>query len=192
VGVGNKELLNPVVFFGGRGRLASTPSALCLVLRERLALDVASVGQCDHHLLRGNEVFGLEVLGVVLNDRATHVTELLADGLQLLGHDCSDSRRPRKNVEQVGNLLNHIFVLSHDLVLLKARESLQAHLKNFTGLHFTESVALARESEVGRESIGTKGLGHRSFGGTRQQLLDQIRPPGPAHQALFGLDRRWR
>ena len=67
MGIGNKELVDPVVFLGGCGRFTATPSTLSLVLAKRLALNVAAMRQRNHHLLRRNEIFGLQLFGIQLN-----------------------------------------------------------------------------------------------------------------------------
>ncbi len=78
--VGNKELVNPVVFFGGGRLLATATATLRGVFRQRLALDIARVGQRDHHLLRRDQVFGLQLLGVGFNHAAALIPKLCANG----------------------------------------------------------------------------------------------------------------
>ena len=138
MGVADEELLDPVVFFGGGGLFAATAAFLCAVFAERLALDVAAVAERDHHIGRCDQVFGGQVLGVVLDVAATHthfaLTEFLANGRQLVADDGGDAFGSGQDVEQVVNFSHDFFVLVDDLVLLQASQALQAHLQNFVGL----------------------------------------------------------
>ena len=96
------------------------------------------MAECDHHVSGGDEVFGGQVLGIVLNVAATcahlALAEFLANGRQLIADDGGDTFRAGQDVEQVVNLAHDFFVLINDLVLLQAGQALQAHLQNFVGL----------------------------------------------------------
>ena len=89
--IGDEQLLDPVVFFGGRGLLAATAAFLRAVFGQRLAFDVAAVGERDHHVGWGDQVFGGQVLCVVLNMAAARaefaLAELLADGGEFFNDD---------------------------------------------------------------------------------------------------------
>ena len=56
--VGDKELVDPIVFFGGGRLLATATAFLRAVFAQRLALDIATVAECDDHVGRGDQVFG--------------------------------------------------------------------------------------------------------------------------------------
>ena len=58
VRIGDEELVDPIVFFGGGSLLAATPALLGAVFAQRLALDVAAVAERDNHVGRGDQVFG--------------------------------------------------------------------------------------------------------------------------------------
>jgi hypothetical protein len=81
VSVSNKELVYPVVFFGGSGLFAPASTPLGAVFAQGLAFDVARVAERDHHVCGRDEVFGRQVLGVVFHLAAalTHfaLTKLL-------------------------------------------------------------------------------------------------------------------
>ncbi len=89
--VGNEELIDPIVFFGGSGLLAATAAFLGAVFRQRLALDVTAVRQSDHHVGRRDQVFGGQVLGIVFNEAAAcanfGLAKLLAQLAQLFTDD---------------------------------------------------------------------------------------------------------
>ena len=65
--VGDKQLVDPVVFLGLCGLLAATTTLLRAVFGQGLALDVAGVAERDHHVGGRDQVFGREVLRAVLD-----------------------------------------------------------------------------------------------------------------------------
>ena len=136
--VGNEDLVNPVIFLGGRGLLAPAAALLSAVFIQRLALDVTRVAERDHHVGGGDEVFRGQVLRIGFDGGAAHAFRRLAkfgfQRRQLVANDGRDARRAGQNVQQVFNLRHDLLVFGHDLVLLKARETLQVHLQNFLRL----------------------------------------------------------
>ncbi len=83
VRVGDEELVDPVVFLGGRGLLAAPATLLRAVFAQRLALDVAGVAERDHHVGGRDQVFGGQVLRAVLDGGAARAQLGLAEfGLQ--------------------------------------------------------------------------------------------------------------
>ena len=142
--VGNEQLVNPIVFFGGGCLLAAPTTLLRAVLRQRLTLDVAGMRQRHHHIGWRYQVFGAQVKRGVLNLAAARaqlgLTELLPDSGELFADDDGHAARLGQNIQQVINLSHDFFVLGHNFVLLQARQALQAHLQNFLRLGFREAV----------------------------------------------------
>ena len=138
--VGNEELVDPIVFFGGRGLLAATAAFLGAVFRKRLALDVAAVRQRDHHVGGRDQVFGGQVLRIVFNEAAAGtqfgLTKFLAQFAQFGANDGGYALGLGQDVEQVFNFRHDFFVLNHNLVLLQTGQALQTHLQNFLRLGF--------------------------------------------------------
>ena len=124
MGVGDEELVDPVFFLGGCRLLAAPAAPLGTVFGQRLALDVAGVGECDHHVLRRDQVFGIEFGGVHLDHRPARVVVLGLHRSQLVGDDLGDALGSAEDVEQVGDLADHLAVFLHDLVLLEPCEPL--------------------------------------------------------------------
>ena len=79
MGVGDEQVLDEIVFLGGRGLLAAPAALLRPVLGQRLRLDVAGVRQGHHHVRRRDQVLEVDVLGVDLDLAAALVAELLLD-----------------------------------------------------------------------------------------------------------------
>src|SRR5690606_35997846 len=122
VRVGDEQLVDPVVFLGGGGLLATAAALLGPVLGQRLALDVAAARQRHHHVHGGDEVLGLELGGVVFDFRAAAVVagvgEFRADRLQFIADDRGDPFRTGQDVQQIGDGVHDLAVFAHDLVLL--------------------------------------------------------------------------
>ena len=128
VGIGYKQLVNPVVFFGGSGLLAAPPALLCAVFTQRLAFDIAAVTHGDHHVGGRDQIFGGQVKRAVLHQAAPGAEFALAKFLfymdQFFADDGRDTLRFCQNVQQVFNLGHHFLVFGNDLVLLKAGQAL--------------------------------------------------------------------
>ena len=200
VGVGDEQLVDPIVFLGGRGLLAATPALLGAVLGQRLALDVPAVAQGHHHVGRGDQVFGAEVEGAVFNQAAARaelgLPELLPDMAELVDDDGRDALRLGQNVEQVFDLGHHLLVFGNDLVLLQAGQALQPHLEDFLRLGIRESVQpVAAHAEGFRQAVGpvVVGVDHATVGACpRKHRAYQRAVPGPVHQLGLGDRRRGR
>ena len=68
VGVGHQQVLYRVFFAGQHGELAAASAALASECPNLLPLDVAPLGERDHHVLRGDQVFvGELAVGVGLD-----------------------------------------------------------------------------------------------------------------------------
>ena len=89
---------------------------------------LAARGHSRHHVGRRDQVFGAELLHVALDHAAPRgqfaAAELGAQRRQLLGNDRRHAVWLGQDVEQVGNLRHHFFVLADDLVLLQAGKAL--------------------------------------------------------------------
>jgi hypothetical protein len=144
VRVGDEELVDPVVFLGGRGLLAAAAALLRAVLGQRLALDVAGVRERHHHVGGRDQVFGGQVLRAVLDGGAAlallGLAELGLHGVQFVADDGGDALGLGQDVQQVFDDRHDVLVLGHDLVLLQAGQALQAHLQDFLGLGFGQAV----------------------------------------------------
>ena len=147
MGVGDEELVDPVVL-PGSGRLSpAAPTPLGAILRERLALDIATVRDRHHHIGRGDEVLNPEFSGVGLNGRAPGITKLAPDIVKLVGNDGSDALSPGENVQQIGNRENDLAVFRDNPILLQPREALQPHVQNLLGLSLRQPVAVRAEPQ---------------------------------------------
>ena len=121
-------MLDEVLVARRRADLPPTPPALRAVEGHRVPLDVALVGDRDHHVLFDDQILDRDRRG--LGDElgtprigifGPELPQLLRDDLPdlpLIGEDCPVA---------LDRLLG-LRVLFHDLVALEARQTLQPHL----------------------------------------------------------------
>ena len=196
VGVGDEELVDPVVFLGRRGLLAAPATLLRPVLAQRLALDIAAVAERDHHVGRGDQVFGAQVKGAVLDLAASRadlaLAKFVADEREFVGDDGRDTFRLGQDVEQVLDLGHHFLVFSDDLVLLQPGQALQAHLQDFLRLRVRQAVqAVVAHAVLFFQPVRAVvvGIDHAAVSaGAGEHLANQLAVPGARHQ--FGLGHR--
>ena len=183
VGVGDEELVDEVLVLGGRRRLALAAAALGLVFVERLGLDVTPVGEGDHHVLRGYQVLQGQVHVIHDDLAATRVGVLVADGGELGVDDLHQLRGPGEDLQQAGYGLEDLLELAEDLVLLQARELLQAQVQDRLGLDLAQAVALGGEAQPRGQVVGPGVRGP----GALQHGDHGARVPDPLHEADLGL-----
>ena len=142
--VGDEELVDPVVFFGGGSLFATAATLLCAVFTQWLTFDVATVAERDHHVGGRDQVFGRQVLCAVLNFAAARadlgLAKFLTHGAQFVANDGGHALGLGQDIQQVFDLGHDLFVFGHDLVLLQAGQALQTHLQNFLRLCVRQAV----------------------------------------------------
>ena len=199
VRVRDEQLVDPVLFLGHHRLLAAPAAFLRTVLGDRRRLHVTGVRQGHDHVLRGDQVFGSEVGRIVFDRRAARILAvggvLVHHLAHLVGDDRGDALGTRQDIQQVGDVRHHFFVLVDDLVLLKAGQALQAHLQDFLCLLVRQLVhAVLLHAVVLRQVLGAERLdatGGAGFG-TAQHFAHQGRIPGALHQFRLRDRRRWR
>ena len=121
------------------------------------------------------------------------LAEFLFDGSELFANDGGDALWAGQDVQQVFDFGHHLFVFSDDLVLLQARQALQAHLQDFLRLRVGQAVqAVAAHAQGLVQSIGAEVVGidrtavHTAAG---QHFAHQFAVPAAGHQRGLG---HWR
>ena len=188
VRVRHEQPVDEIVFLGRGGLFAAAAASLGAVVRKRLRLHVPAVRKRDHHVLRCNQVFKRNILGVDLDHAASRVTELFADLLQIGADHRGDARRVGEDVEQIGNRLHDLPVFRDDLVLLKSGEPLQAQFQDRLCLFVRQHVAAVLEAELRRQPRRAERLGRSPV----QHVAHERRLPGLRHQAAFCFRGIWR
>ena len=174
--------------------LAAAATLLRPVFGNRLTLHVAAVGQRHHQILRRNEVFCIQLSGIVLNLRATLIAELSADRGEFLDDDGGNALRPSQDVQQIGDLRHHFAVFLDDLVLLQPGEALQAHLQDFLRLRIRQLVqAVALHTKHRQQTFRTiRSITAGGFAlGANEHVAHEARIPTAVHQLSLG-NRRGR
>ena len=120
--------LHVVLFLGPHAHDAAPAAVLPAVGLQRQPLDVAVVGQRDHHLGVRDQVLHVQ-LGVLAGDpRPPRVAEPLLDADQLGLDDLEHLVLVAQNVLVLGDRLDQLFVLLVQLLALELGQPLQPHL----------------------------------------------------------------
>ena len=91
-----------------------------------------------HHLLVGNHVLDAEVGAAVFNRGTALVSEALLDVQQFGFDDFHPTLHAVQDVLQIRDDRHQLVVLGAELVALQARQLLESHVQDGTGLNFTE------------------------------------------------------
>ncbi len=142
MGTGHEEVGDEIILLRRRTGLAPTAPLLGPVLRERAALDVASVGHGDHHVLLGDEILAGQLGGLAGDLGLPFVAELVTDLAQLGLHHLEQRGLVLQDVAQSGNFTGEGDQLVEQLLPLDAGESLQPHLEDLLGLLLAEAPAV--------------------------------------------------
>jgi hypothetical protein len=135
VGGGDEQVLDVVVFLHVHAGDADPAPALLAVGRQRQRLDVARVGDRDHHLLVGDQVLDVD-LALGVDDLGPPLVAVgLGDLRQFLLDQGQDPRLVAEDLPQFLDPLNQVGVLLLDLVRLERGQTAQSELEDGLGLH---------------------------------------------------------
>ena len=146
MGARDEEVLDEVVVLEVHALQPLAAALLLAVRRDRQALHVARLGDRDDHVLLGDEVLDVEVLGRRGDLGAALVGVLAADLEQLVLDDLEHEGDVAEDLLVPGDLLAQLGELVLDLVALEAGEAAQAHLEDGVGLDLREPEALDEAS----------------------------------------------
>ena len=122
------------------------------------------------------------------NFGAALVAEGIADEFQFLADHFEQALRTREDVRQIADLFQQLLVFANDLVLLEAREPVEAHLQNRLRLRLRQPIAAFDDAERGNFAIGPRA----DRTGARQHFRHRARLPDPSHQGDLGFRGRRR
>src|SRR5262245_56854317 len=119
--------------------LAPGPAApLRAVCRQRSALDIARMGQRDHHVLVGDQVFERQLDAAIDDLRAAFVGVFLLNRAQLLEDHSPQRAVARQYLFQLGDQLDHLFVLVNELLTFEGRQAAELHVEYRLRLNLSE------------------------------------------------------
>ncbi len=140
VSIGDEERVDPVVFLHGSRLLAATAALLGAIFGQRLRFHVTGMRHGHHHVLRCDQIFGIQLGGVQLDLRTATVAKFRLDRGEFVNDDRRNTFRTRQDIEQISDLGHYLTVLADNLVLLKTRQALQTHLQDFLRLGVGQTV----------------------------------------------------
>ena len=173
VGGAGVDLADKVLVPAAHAADAASAAALGLVDIQRLALEVAKVGQGDHALLLRNQVLDVDLALHRGKLGAARVVELLLDLQQLLLDDGADLLLVGQDGVVLGDLGVQLIHLGLDLLALQPCQTAQRHLHNGLRLHVVQTKPLHQ---------GSLAFLHGVVGAdNRDNLVDVVQR---SHQAL--------
>ena len=98
LGGGDEQLFDEILFLGLHAGLALAAAALGAVEGDRAPLDVAGMGDGDHHVLFDDGVLQGDLGGLVDDLGAALVAEFLLDLGQFADDDLEDLRSPKPRI----------------------------------------------------------------------------------------------
>ena len=180
--VGDKELINQITFLHRCCLLTLAATTLGLIVRHLLRLDVTVTRQSHHHFATRDQITRIEV-GVTrrVDFTATIIVVFGLNFQEIVFDDLTNAFGVGQNVQQIDNVERNVLVLLKNLVLFKARQTLQAHLQNAVSLRFTQVVTLFINvhTEVSVQAFRTEAV--HVFTGARQKIGHKSRAPTAAH-----------
>src|SRR5262247_3008475 len=138
VGRGDEDVRDDVLRPRAHAPAPGPAAPLRFIHRQRRALDVARMCQRDHHVLVGYQVFERQLDAAVDDLRAPLVGVLLLNRAQLLDDHAPQHALVGQNLFQLGDQLDHLFVLVDDLLPFEGRQAAKLHVENRLRLNLRE------------------------------------------------------
>ena len=91
MGIGDKQVVDEIVFLGRRGLFAAPAAFLRPVVRQGLRLEITTMGKGHHHIFRGDQILHAQILRIHHNFAAPLIAELLAGTAQFLNNHGSNA-----------------------------------------------------------------------------------------------------
>ena len=125
VGVDHEHLVNEILLMGAHAGPALAAAALGPVGRKRHPLDVAGVGDRDHHVLALDQVLDIVLELAFLDDGAARVGELLLHLQKLLAKQIKKLFRGPQKSQVAGDLVAQLLQVAADLVPFQPGQPVQ-------------------------------------------------------------------
>ena len=138
----HKQVLHEVGVLQVHALHALAAALLLAVGAHGQALDIAGLGHGDDHVLFGDEVLHLDILGLAGQAGAARGVVFLLDLLQLFLDDLLQQVLVGKDLLVVGDLLAQLGQLFLDLGAFQAGQAAQAHFQDGVGLLLGKTEAL--------------------------------------------------
>src|SRR6266508_3638327 len=138
VGRGDEDVRDDVLRPRAHAPAPGPAAPLRFIHRQRRALDVARKCQRDHHVLVGYQVFERQLDAAIDDLRAALVGVILLDRAQFLDDHAPQRAVARQNLFQLGDQLDHLFVLVNELLTFEGREAAELHVEYRLRLNLSE------------------------------------------------------
>src|SRR5262249_14107278 len=135
----NEQVLDKIVVLRRRAEPTFAASSLTRIRRDRRSLYVAGFCDGDRDVLVFDQVLNSEFNISIDNDGTTLVAELLLHLDELVRDHLPEHALIRKNVLELGNVFDDLFVLFEDLLSLKRRQSAKLQVEDRLCLYISKS-----------------------------------------------------
>ena len=185
----HEEVLDVVAVLHVHAGHADPAAPLLAVGGQRQRLDVAALGDRDHHLLVGDQVLHVEL--ALMGDLGPPLVAVgVGDLLELVLDEAHHPAFVSEDLAQLLDALDDVLVLGADLVALQRGQLAQPHLHDGVGLHLAElelvhqrlpgGVAVARGADRLDDLVEVVQRDEEPFEDVRAALLLgelELRPP---------------
>ena len=137
-----KQVLRPIVILGADTFGSDTPSSLGTVFSQGRTLHITLMRNSDYHFLIWNHVFVTEVLRIVLNLCTAIIRVAFLHFQKFSLDDLHSLPFISKNCLKLFDKGHDLFVFGNDFITLHASKALKSHIKDGSGLNFTQVKAL--------------------------------------------------
>ena len=194
VGIGDQHPGDEVFALDGGRRLAHAAAALGAVVRDRLRLGIAEMGDGDHAIFGRDQVFHGQIELAADDFRAARVAVVLANLFEFFAYDFEQAFGSVEDFDVFRDLAEQFLVVPHQLLVFETGEPVQAQVENCLGLFRREAVnrvvCSLLQSVHGIETVGAAGVGVGAD--AAEHFHDLGGYPGLREQFFLRLGRRRR
>ena len=188
VGVRDQQFLDEIFVFHGRSGLATTTTALGLIVFDGLSLGITTVGDGDHQIFLVDQIGDGQVTLGAGDFGQTGIAKLGHHRFQFFTDNLHQAVRIAQNFQQVRNFLENVLVLILELFGLKTGQAVQSQVKDRLSLFWRQVIKTITQAKDLRQIIGATCV----FARPLKHRQNVTRCPALSHQLLFRLGRSRR
>src|SRR6266550_192317 len=116
-------MLDKIGAFRSSAKSSLAAAALARIGRDGRTLDVAAIRDCNRYVLVGNQIFNRKFNAFVNDFRAPLIAKFLLHLFELVPDNAAKRGLVRKNLFELRNLLDDLFVLVGNLLPFQGRQA---------------------------------------------------------------------
>ena len=183
MGIGYQQMLDEILVLHRGGSLAHAATTLCRIVCQRLGFCIAALGDGDHTIFFGNQVFRGEILLRTHNLGASLVAVFVQQRFHLFPDHGDESGAVLEDIDIVCDLDQQLFVVVDQFFVFQPGQAMQPQLENGLRLFRRQVIFGIFQPILIGQVVGTAGIGtHRA-----QHRQHAVRFPGASEQFFLGL-----